>query len=296
MKPYERGLAIEGSSRIVARDDGRLGSILVQEGKLAPDAVERVLDLQRSHGVRFGEAAIRLGLTAAEDVRGAIARQYGAPYLLAGKGDVGEELVVACRPDHIEAEQLRALRTQLVIRWANARPRRRMVAIVSPGSGEGRSYLAANLAVAFAQLGERTLLVDADLRAPRQHQIFDVADRVGLSAIVSGRAEREAIVPFPEFGRLSILPAGACPPNPQELLLRPALAVLLGELAEEFDVVLLDTPPARAFADAQSLAFRAGSAIVLARKDHTRVADTAAVMRDLGVTGAQILGTVLNAF
>jgi chain length determinant protein tyrosine kinase EpsG len=296
MKLYERGLPIEASGQIAARDGGRLGSILVQEGKLAPEAIERVLDLQRSDDLRFGEAAIRLGLTAAEDVRGAIARQYAAPYLRARKGGVGDELVVARGPDHLQAEQLRALRNQLVIRWANTRPRRRMVAIVSPGSCEGRSYLAANLAVAFAQLGERTLLIDADLRAPRQHRIFDVANRAGLSAIVSGRAEREAIVPFPEFGRLWILPAGASPPNPQELLLRPALAVLLGELEEEFDVVLLDTPPARAFADAQSLAFRAGSAIVLARKDHTRVADTAGVIQDLGVTGAQILGTVLNAF
>jgi chain length determinant protein tyrosine kinase EpsG len=296
VKLYERALPIEASGQIVERDGGRLGSILVQEGKLAADAVARVLDLQRHDGLRFGEAAIRLGLTAAEDVRWAIARQHGAPYLLAGRGGVGEELVVACQPDHVQAEQLRALRTQLVIRWANTQPRRRMVAIVSPGSGEGRSYLAANLAVAFAQLGERTLLVDADLRAPRQHQIFDVADRVGLPAVVTGRAGREAIVPFPEFGRLSVLPAGARPPNPQELLLRPALAALLEELAEEFDVVVLDTPPARTFADAQSLAFRAGSAIVLARKDHTRVTDTAGVMRDLGVAGAQILGTVLNAF
>ncbi len=268
----------------------------MQEGKLAAGAIERVLELQRNDGLRFGEAAIRLGLTAADDVRGAIAKQYGAPHVVPGKGGVGEELVVACLPDHVHAEELRALRTQLVIRWANARLRRRMVAIVSPGSGEGRSYLTANLAVAFAQLGERTLLIDADLRAPRQHRIFDIDDRVGLSAIVSGRADREAIVSFPEFGPLSILPAGGCPPNPQELLLRPALAALLEELGADFDVILLDTPPARAFADAQSLAFRAGSAIVLARKDHTRVADTAGVMRDLGVTGARILGTVLNAF
>lgn len=251
MKPRENVLPIEGTGRVVARQDGRLGGILVQDG---------------------------------------------APHFVPGKGGVSDELVVACQPDDVRAEQLRALRTQLVIRRASAGPGPHMLAIVSPGGGEGRSYLAANLAVAFAQLGERTLLVDADLRAPRQHRIFDLAERGGLSAILSGRAAREAIVPVPEFGPLSILPAGACPPNPQELLLRPGLGALLEQLAADFDVVLFDTPPAAACADAQSLVFRVGSAIVLARKDHTRIADIAGLMRDLEVAGARIFGTVFNAF
>ncbi len=296
MKPQEKVLPIEGSGRVVARQDGRLGSILVQEGWLAVADIERVLERQRNDGLRFGEAAVRLGLITADDVRGAIAKHYGAPHLVPGKGGVSDELVVACQPNHVHAEELRTLRTQLVIRWANAGLGRRMLAIVSPGSGDGRSYLTANLAVAFAQLGERTLLIDADLRAPRQHRIFDLTDRAGLSAILSGRAAREAVVPFPEFGPLSILPAGACPPNPQELLLRPALSALLEELAADFDVILFDTPPATAFADAQSVAFRAGCAVVLARRDQTRRADAAGVMRDLGVAGARILGTVFNAF
>src|SRR5207248_10783397 len=66
-----------------------------------------------------------------------------------------------------------------------------------------------NLAVLFSQLGERTLLIDADLRAPRQHRIFDVPDTFGLSAVLSGRADRNAVMPIPNFGRLSVLPAGA---------------------------------------------------------------------------------------
>jgi chain length determinant protein tyrosine kinase EpsG len=296
MKPQEKVLPIEGSSRVVARQDGRLGGILVQEGRLAADAIDQVLAFQRNDGQRFGEAAVRLGLITSDDLQRAIAKQYGVPHLVPGTGGVSEELVVAYQPNHVRAEELRTLRTQLVIRWAGAGLRRRMLAIVSPGSGDGRSYLAASLAVTFAQLGERTLLIDADLRAPRQHRIFDIADRIGLSTVLCGRADREALVPLPEFGPLWVLPAGARPPNPQELLLSPALAALLEKAAADFDVILIDTPPARAFADAQSLAFRAGSAIVLARKDHTRIADTAGVMRDLEATGARILGTVFNAF
>jgi len=296
MEAQENVVPIEGTGRVIARQDGRLGGILAEEGKLGAGDIERVLELQRVAGIRFGEAALRLGLIAADDLRCAVAKQYGFPYLPSGDGGISSELVVAYEPFHPRAEELRALRTQLLIRWSNAGIRRRMLAIVSPGSGEGRSYVAANLAVVFSQLGERTLLIDADLRAPRQHRIFNVPDRIGLSAVLSGRADRGAVVPIPECGTLSLLPAGACPPNPQELLLRPAFATLLEELRTEFDVILFDTPPAKFYADAQSLAFRAGSGMVLARKDHTRFADMAGVIRELSDTGARIVGTVFNAF
>jgi len=220
----------------------------------------------------------------------------GRVLALPGNERINSELVVANDPFHTRAEELWALRTQLLIRWSNREPRHRALAIVSPGSGEGRSYVAANLAVVFSQLGERTLLIDADLRAPRQHRIFNIPDRIGLSAVLSGRADRGAVVPVPEFGTLSVLPAGARPPNPQELLSRHAFAALLNELGTEFDVILLDTPPAKLYADAQSVALRAGSVMLLARKDHTRVADTTSVIRELGDTGVRIIGTVLNAF
>ena len=296
MSAHENVLPIEGSGHVIARQDGRLGSILVEEGKLGAMDIERVLELQRVEGFRFGETALRVGLITEDDLRCAVAKQYGLPHLLPGKENISSELVVAYEPFHPRSEELRALRTQLLIRWSNAGVRHRMLALISPGSDEGRSYVAANLAVAFSQLGERTLLIDADLRNPRQHRIFNVPDRVGLSAVLSGRADRGAVVPVPEFGTLSLLPAGACPPNPQELLLRPALAVLLDGLRTEFDVILFDTPPAKLYADAQSLAFRAGSAMVLARKDRTGFADTATVIRELSNSGARIIGTVFNAF
>ena len=291
----EKVLPIEGASRVLARDDRRLGGILAAEGKLGEADIGRVLRLQQAQGLRFGEAALRLGLVSAEDLHRAIARQYDFPAPLAG-GGAGAELVVARAPFHPCAEELRALRTQLQIRWSNAGVSPRLLAIASPGSGEGRSYLAANLAVAFAQLGERTLLVDADLRAPRQHRIFGLPESAGLSVVLSGRADRGALLPLAAFGPLSILPAGAVPPNPQELLSRPVLAALLRELRAEFDVILFDTPPARHCADAQSVAYRAGHALVLARRHHTRLADASAVVRELGDTGARVLGTVCNAF
>ncbi|SRR5712691_27020 len=296
MNAQENVLPIEGSGRVLARCDRRIGGILAEEGKLGAGDIERVMELQQAEGLRFGEAALRLGLITADDLSYAVAKQYDLPHLLPGNESISSELVVAYDPFHPRAEELRTLRTQLLIRWSNAEARHRLLAIVSPGSGEGRSYVAANLAVVFSQLGERTLLIDADLRTPRQHRIFNVPDRVGLSTVLSGRADRSAVVPVSEFGRLSLLPAGSCPPNPQELLSRPALAALLDELRTEFDIILIDTPPAKLYADAQSVVFRAGSAMMLVRKDHTRLADTTRVIRELSDTGARIVGTVFNAF
>src|SRR5438874_2520459 len=137
---------------------------------------------------------------------------------------------------------------------------------------------------------------EADLRPPRQFEIFNIPDRSGLSAVLSGRAGREAAVPVPAFGPLSVLPAGAPPPNPQELLLRPSLAAFLEAAENEYDLILIDTPPAQENADAQCVAFRAGSVLVLARTNHTRVDDAAGLIRDLGDAGALVVGTVLNTF
>jgi protein-tyrosine kinase len=296
MQTQEALRSIEGTSRVVATQDRSLGGILAQAGKLNAKDVERVMELQQKQGLRFGEAALRLGLITQDDLEWAVAKQYDFPYLLPGNAPISNELVIAYKPFHARAEELRALRTQLLIRLSNSGAKHRMLAVVSPGRGEGRSYVTANLAVAFSQLGERTLLIDADLRRPRLHKIFDVPDRIGLSAILSGRASRSAIVPVSRFGTLSLLPAGAIPPNPQELLSGPALAMFLQEVRGDFDIVLFDTPAAKLYADAQSVTARANSVVVLARKNLTRLADTTDLIRELSDTGARIIGTVFNAF
>jgi chain length determinant protein tyrosine kinase EpsG len=296
MKAQEKILPIEGPGRASARQEARLGALLAEDRQLDAADIERVTELQRVEGLRFGEAAVRLGLISADDLRRVIAKQYGHPHLLPAREGVSSELVVAQEPLHPRAEELRALRTQLLIRWCNARLERPMLAVVSPGPGEGRSYVVANLAVAFSQLGQRTLLIDADLRTPRQHRIFNISDQIGLSTILSGRADHAAVVPAPEFGTLSLLPAGACPPNPQELLLRPAFVTLLDKLQTEFDVILFDTPPAHLYADAQSLAFRAGGALVLARKDRTRLEHTKSILRELSDMRVGVVGIAFNTF
>lgn len=273
-----------------------LGGILVGSGKLSSTDIERVMELQRREGWRFGEAALRLRLINEKDLIHALHNQYDLPQFLPGTGPFSEELVAAYQPYHRRTEELRALRTQLLMRWyKRGDSARNVLAVVSPGHGEGRSYVAANLAVLFAQLGERTLLIDADLRNPGQHRIFNAPDRIGLSTVLSGRARADAIRPVAGFRNLRLLPAGAPPPNPLELLSRPALGNLLDEYASDFDVILLDTSPALNYSDAHTVSFSAGNAVVLTRKDHTRVEDTARVVRDLGNSNTNVVGTVLNA-
>lgn len=295
MRASSEAEPLEGTPVEPMRRDLRIGSILAAEGKLDGTRIGQVLRLQQMRrGLRFGEAAVSLGLITREDLSRALARQYDFPYQRQNGATVSPDLVVFRDAQHPRVERLRALRTQLLIRWSNLATKPRALALVSPGSGEGRSHVAANLSVLFAQLGLRTLLIDADLRAPRQHRIFDIPDRGGLSSVLSSRAAGE--VPLPAFGSLSVLPSGALPPNPQELLLRPALASYLELASAQYDVVLIDTPPARSCADALGVAFCAGSALVLARTNHTRLDEAAVLARGLAAGGTLVLGAVLNTF
>lgn len=294
MSARDRAQPLEGTA-YEARRDLRIGSILTAQGKLDSARIGQVLRLQQMrHGVRFGEAALALGLITREDLQMALARQFDFPSQRSNGGAVHPDLIVCRDALHPGVEPLRALRTRLLIRRAGLGGQPRALAIVSPGSGEGRSFVTANLAVLFAQLGMSTLLVDADLRAPRQFRIFDIPERVGLTSVLSGRAAGE--VPLPAFGPLSVMPAGPLPPNPQELLLRPAMASYLELASAQFDVVLVDTPPARDSADAHGVAFCAGSALVLARTDHTRRDEAAALARDLAEAGVVVLGAALTRF
>jgi receptor protein-tyrosine kinase len=290
----------EAQRATIVRSDRLIGAILVEDGKLTAAEVENVLELQRSEGMRFGECAVRLGYVSDNDVRFALAKQYDFPHLIQDAQAKGHqpstELVAAFAPFHPRTEELRALRTQLLIRWYNPKAGRNALVIASPDPAEGRSYLAANLAVTFSQLGARTLLVDADLRAPRQHEIFGLPPGHGLSSLLAGRTDHKAAFPIHGLNRLSVLPAGPLPPNPQELLSRPVFSALMKDMQSLYDVVIIDTPPARKYADAQSIAYRAGDALVVVRKNHTAVSATSRVVKELAGTGARVVGTTINAY
>src|SRR3954465_5994530 len=292
-KSTDNVLPIEGTTRLTGR---HIGAILMDEGKLTPSDTEQVLKRQRELGWRFGEAAIELNLITDTDLRQALAKQYEFPYLVSGPDGVSKQLIAAWDPFHPVVKELRSLRTQLLIRWLNPQAGRRPLAITSPNAREGRSFVAANLAVVFSQLGMRTLLIDADFRAPRQQAIFNISDRFGLSSALSGRSDLSAAAPVTGLAGLAVLPAGPLPPNPLELLSRAGFAALLSKAQSEYDLVLIDTPPVNEYADAQSIVYRSGDALLMSRKDHSRMAETERAVRELAGAGARIVGTLMNAY
>ncbi len=273
-----------------------IGAILIDTGRLSAESADRILRLQVEQGKRFGDTAIELGLLTEDDVRFALSRQFNNLYLPAGDNSLSYQLVAAYKPFSPIVEKLRALRSQLILRWFDTEIRLNSLAIMSPGIGEGRSFIAANLAVVFSQLGKRTLLIDANLRAPRQHELFKLGSNAGLSGMLAGRIGIEAIAHVPSLVGLSVLPAGAVPPNPQELLGRTGFPELLQSVVRDFDIVIIDTPAAHEYAEAQIIAARASAALIVVRKDRTSVPETIELARSLQQTGTTTVGSVLNDF
>jgi receptor protein-tyrosine kinase len=274
--------------------ENQIGALLIDAGKIIPQDAERVLRYAKEKNLRFGDAAIELGLATREEIERAIAVQFGYPYVASGESPVAPEVVAAYRPFSRQVEVLRALRSQLLLRWFGDSLDRKRLAVVSINHGDGRSYLAANLAVVFSQLGEHTLLVDADMRKPRQHQIFGLSNSIGLSTVLSGRAGTEAIHRIPAFKDLSILPAGPIPPNPQELLDRSAFTQAMDEWSRHFDVVLLDTSAASEAADARIVASKAEGAFILTRMNRSRLNEVKSFCEDLSQGGVTLVGSVIN--
>ena len=271
----------------------RLGELLRKDGTLSEPDIKAILAAQQDSGDRVGEVASRLGLASEQDVRRALARQIEFPVFKPGESDLSPELVAAYQPYSERAEELRTLRSELVLRWFGRN--NRVLAVIEPRAGNGGSSLAANLAVAFAQLGERTLLMDANLRAAAQHKLFGVEPQYGLvDCIKSGEILEQALVQVPGFSCLSLLCAGERPPNPQELLGHVSFGYLMEAALGRYDVVIVDTPPLRECADAQLVASRARGAVLSIKRHITRLADLLRVKSQLESAGVTLLGAVID--
>lgn len=267
--------------------------LLVEAGTITPAQAEAIAKAQRETGARYGDVAVSLGFATEADIQAALARQFSFDVFKPGDPRIDPQVIAAFEPDHPTTLLIRSLRSQILLRWP-ADAIGQSFAVVSAARREGRSFLAANLAVVFAQLGARTLLIDANMRAPVQHELFRLPNRTGLSTIVSGRpgAERpEQATPLP---RLSVITAGPVPPNPEELLSQDEFGTLVRQVRGSHDVTIYDTPADIDGSDAQLVASKVGSALLLARKDHARVAVTRRFADEIGAKGATLLGSVLN--
>ncbi len=273
--------------------DTRLGELPRDDEMPSEPGVNGYAAATSNGGDRFAEAGSRSGPATERRGRPALAQPIEFPVFKPGDADLSPELVAAYQPESQRAEELRTLRSELMLRWFGRNDRG--VAVIAPGPGNVCSALAANLAVAFAQLGERTLLIDANLRAPSQHLLFGVEAQVGLvDCIKRGEDLDNALTRVPGLSCLSLLCAGDRPPNPQELLGRVSFGYLMETALGNYDVVIVDTPPIRQCADAQLVASRTRGAILAIKRHDTRLADVIRAKAQLESAGISLLGAVLD--
>jgi protein-tyrosine kinase len=278
-------------------NDRSIGELIREANDLSTVQIEQILHYQKENGVRFGEAAVALGLANSDDVLWALAQQFHYSYATEGKTQLNAELVVATSPFSEQAESFRTIRSHLIMKVYSNETVRPAIAIVSPDSGDGKTFFAANLAASFSQLPGRTLLIDADMRNPRLHELFGLSNRSsGLSSVLSGRAASRVIQPVKELPNLYVLPVGPTPPNPLELLERPAFELLLRELKTKFDRIVIDTPAASLGTDSAVIAARAGSALVVSRQNHSSVASLNQLVKTIQMSSARMVGAIVNEY
>lgn len=271
-----------------------IGNILSEAHNLSVDQVQSILEYQKDHGVKFGEAAVALGVLKREDVLWALSQQFHYPYKSPSDASLSPELLVATQPFDETAEYFRDLRTKVMEALAVS-SRRTPIVVCSPSSGDGKTFIAANLAAAFSQLGARTLIVDGDMRTPRMHEVFGIASASsGLSTILAGRSEANVIRPIDALPSLYLLPAGTVPPNPVELVQGQGFDMLIRELVSKFDYVVFDTPAASHGADARIMAAKCGTSMMVMRQDVSRMAELKDLSASLKRGGGTFLGVVKN--
>jgi capsular exopolysaccharide synthesis family protein len=171
----------------------------------------------------------------------------------------------------------------------------RTILVTSPAPGDGKSTTASNLAITLAQAGHRTLLMDADLRKPTQHKIFDLGDSDGLSSVILGQKKLREVIRHSPVVRLDVLPCGPCPQNPSEIIAGSRFAQIIRALIEGYDRVVIDSPPVMAVTDARILAASADATVLVLRTNRSTRKGSRLALEALLSTGANVLGTVVNA-
>jgi len=197
------------------------------------------------------------------------------------------------RPGSREAEAFRSVRTTLFV---SMQPGQKIIQVSSPEPGDGKSTAAANLAIAMAQSGKRVLLVDGDLRRPTQHALFHVPQDVGLTDVLMGEIDWQNAVRSTPVDGLSLMTAGLCPENPAELLSTAALPEILHRIREEYDVVILDSPPVLAVSDPCIIVPHTDGMLVVLRMNKTKQAAAERMQEMLTAHGVHVFGVIANDF
>lgn len=207
---------------------------------------------------------------------------------------ISPNLVILSDPIGVTAESIRHLRTRIIAQHLHHG--RRTLALCSPAKGSGCTFVAANLAVAFAQIGTRVLLVNGDMRESGMDDLFgEKASESGLAQYLESSTMRPDEVAESEIQpNLWFTPSGGVPANPQELLSTPRFERFINISLRQFDLVIIDSPPANLYADSQRIASVAGYAVLVGRRNRTYAHDLAELSRQMVADRVSLVGTVLN--
>ncbi len=309
-------MSVEAADNEVVSLVSRLRDALIAAGRLSPEGAVRIDEAMRTMGLGFADAAIHLGLITPEElaeatraarqlppkspdgiVEGALHRMSfnrSLPVKYMGMVKAGPSLIMVRDPDNTYSEQIRALRTELLLLNGASRSGN-SIAILSPCRREGRTQLCAELAIAFSQLGQRTLLVDADLRRPRVHSLFESDNHVGLGqALASGSVPQ--LLGVEKLPHLSVLIAGPGVPNPLELLTNGHFQRQMSDWRKKYSMIIIDTPPITEFADGLAIASCAEQVVIVGRSGSTPHPNMKEMLRRMGGTQSRIVGAVINSF
>ncbi|HYY69196.1 MAG TPA: polysaccharide biosynthesis tyrosine autokinase [Terriglobales bacterium] len=203
------------------------------------------------------------------------------------------ETISHLRPQSQSAEAYRTLRTSILLSSWGAPPK--VLLVTSPLAQEGKTTTSVNTAIVLAQRGARVLLVDADLRRPSIHKAFGLKQSPGLSEYLTGNSSECPITPWAQFANLHLLPSGASPPHPAELLGSALMNDLIATWRKQFDHIVIDTPPALSVTDAVLLSVQADSVILVIRSGQTTKQALRRARQLLGYVNSKIMGVVVNA-
>jgi len=280
-----------GASAAIRPETGHIGEILVRMGCLLEEDVNKILVEQQSSGKRFGRAAIDLRLVRPDDICAAMGVQHGYLREIKSPVSIPRDLVLVRRRLSPAAEQFRKITTHLLT--SSDADLLNCFSLISAAPHRGSAYVEANLATAFAQLGKKTLVIDADLKGQRLAPFFGLQQDFGLSDVLTGRAPLRTAIVESVVKNLSLLPAGYAPHNAQELLGSAEFVETLEQAEKDYDIVMVMTAPFGAAADGQFAWAATKAAFVSAQRDVTRSADLKQLSAVLQKLEVEIIGAVM---
>lgn len=205
------------------------------------------------------------------------------------------ELVVLNKPKSVVSEDIRTIRTN--IEFSNVDNDLKVINVTSSVPGEGKSFVSSNLAAAFTQNDVKVLLIDCDMRLGRQHKIFEVSNKKGLSNLIAksdDKSDYEDYIQKTGVKNLYLLPRGVVPPNPSELLSSKKFEKILEDLKKIFKYIILDGVPVNGLADSLILSSISDKTVIVSKYGFTDINDLENTKKSLENIGADIVGVILN--